>query len=107
MSRKSIKGEVQRRPIYECRCDERLKTKIEGSASLSEEKIEQMLTGFKKTSFHDGQLVKNLKGKGKETMVQNGCLTSLSEEKKEQLLTGFEVAAWHGRQLTKLVRRPR
>jgi hypothetical protein len=38
-------------------CDERLKTKAEGSASLFEEKMEQMLTGFKKTRFHDGQLV--------------------------------------------------
>ena len=27
----SIKREVKRRPIYECRCDERLKTKAEGS----------------------------------------------------------------------------
>ena len=30
----SIKREVQRRPIYECRCDERLKTKDEGSTRL-------------------------------------------------------------------------
>ncbi len=26
--------ELQRRPIYECRCDERLKTKTEGSTHL-------------------------------------------------------------------------
>jgi hypothetical protein len=25
-----IKRELKRRPIYECRCDERLKTKVEG-----------------------------------------------------------------------------
>jgi len=31
----SIKREVQRRPIYECRCDERLKTKVEGSTRLA------------------------------------------------------------------------
>jgi hypothetical protein len=31
----SIKQELQRRPKYECRCDERLKTKAEGSARLA------------------------------------------------------------------------
>ena len=31
----SIKREVQRRPIYECRYDERLKTKAEGSTLLA------------------------------------------------------------------------
>ena len=31
----SIKRELQRRPIYECRCDERLKTKDEGSTRLT------------------------------------------------------------------------
>ena len=31
----SIKREVKRRPIYEYRCDERLKTKAEGSTRLS------------------------------------------------------------------------
>ena len=31
----SIKRELKRRPIYECRCDERLKTKAEGSTRLS------------------------------------------------------------------------
>ena len=30
----SIKGELKTRPIYECRCDERLKTKAEESTSL-------------------------------------------------------------------------
>ena len=30
----SIKRELKRRPIYECRCDERLKTKSEGSTRL-------------------------------------------------------------------------
>jgi len=30
----SIKCELKRRPIYECRCDERLKTKAEGSTRL-------------------------------------------------------------------------
>ncbi len=32
---KSIKRELQRRPIYECRCDERLKTESEGSTRLA------------------------------------------------------------------------
>ena len=31
----SIKRELQSRPIYECRCDERLKTKAEGSTRLT------------------------------------------------------------------------
>jgi hypothetical protein len=31
----SIKGELQRRPIYECRCDARLKTKTDGSTRLT------------------------------------------------------------------------
>ena len=31
----SIKEELKRRPIYECRCDERLKTKYEGSTRLT------------------------------------------------------------------------
>jgi hypothetical protein len=31
----SIKRELKRRPIYECRCDERLKTKAEGSTRLA------------------------------------------------------------------------
>ena len=31
----SMNRELQRRPKYECRCDERLKTKVEGSTSLS------------------------------------------------------------------------
>jgi len=31
----SIKGDVKKRPIYECRCDERLKTKSEGSTRLA------------------------------------------------------------------------
>jgi hypothetical protein len=30
-----IKWDLKRRPIYECRCDERLKTKVEGSTRLS------------------------------------------------------------------------
>jgi hypothetical protein len=30
-----MKREVQRIPIYECRCDERLKTKSEGSTRLT------------------------------------------------------------------------
>ena len=30
----SIKAELQTRPIYECRCDERLKTKSEESTRL-------------------------------------------------------------------------
>jgi hypothetical protein len=30
-----IKGEVKTRPIYECRCDERLKTKVEESTCLT------------------------------------------------------------------------
>jgi hypothetical protein len=30
-----IKRELQRRPIHECRCDERLKTKAEGSTGLA------------------------------------------------------------------------
>ena len=29
-----IKEEIKRRPIHECRCDERLKTKEEGSTRL-------------------------------------------------------------------------
>ena len=29
-----MKRELQTRPIYECRCDERLKTKSEGSTRL-------------------------------------------------------------------------
>ena len=29
-----IKRELKKRPIYECRCDERLKTKTEGSTRL-------------------------------------------------------------------------
>jgi hypothetical protein len=29
-----IKGDLNRRLIYECRCDERLKTKAEGSTRL-------------------------------------------------------------------------
>jgi hypothetical protein len=36
VSYESIKQEIQRRPIYECRCDERLKTKSEGSTLLGE-----------------------------------------------------------------------
>ena len=31
----SIKGELKTRPIYECRCDERLKTKAEESTRLA------------------------------------------------------------------------
>jgi hypothetical protein len=31
----SIKREVKTRPIYECRCDERLKTKAEESTRLA------------------------------------------------------------------------
>ncbi len=31
----SIKGESKTRPIYECRCDERLKTKAEESTRLT------------------------------------------------------------------------
>jgi hypothetical protein len=31
----SIKREVKTRPIYECRCDERLKTKVEESTRLT------------------------------------------------------------------------
>ena len=31
----SINRELQRRPIFECRCDERLKTKAEGSTRLT------------------------------------------------------------------------
>jgi hypothetical protein len=31
----SIKREVKTRPIYECRCDERLKTKVEESTRLA------------------------------------------------------------------------
>jgi hypothetical protein len=31
----SIKGELKRRPIYECRCDERLKTKTKESTRLT------------------------------------------------------------------------
>ena len=31
----SMKREVQTRPIYECRCDERLKTKAEDSTHLT------------------------------------------------------------------------
>jgi hypothetical protein len=31
----SIKRELQRIPIYECRCDEKLKTKAEGSTRLA------------------------------------------------------------------------
>jgi hypothetical protein len=31
----SIKREVKTRPIYECRCDERLKTKVEESTHLT------------------------------------------------------------------------
>ena len=31
----SIKRELERRPIYECRCDERLKTKAEGFTRLA------------------------------------------------------------------------
>ena len=31
----SIKRELKRRPIYECRCDARLKTKVEGSTRLT------------------------------------------------------------------------
>ena len=31
----SIKRELKIRPIYECRCDERLKTKVEESTYLS------------------------------------------------------------------------
>ena len=31
----SIKRELKTRPIYECRCDERLKTKSEESTSLT------------------------------------------------------------------------
>ncbi len=31
----SIKRELKRRPLYECRCDERLKTKVEGSTRLT------------------------------------------------------------------------
>ena len=31
----SIKRELQTRPIYECRCDERLKTKVEESTRLT------------------------------------------------------------------------
>ena len=30
-----IKRDLKRRPIYECRCDERLKAKAEGSARLT------------------------------------------------------------------------
>jgi hypothetical protein len=30
-----IKRELKRRPIHECRCDERLKTKAEGSTRLA------------------------------------------------------------------------
>ena len=30
----SIKRELKTRPIYECRCDERLKTKVKGSTRL-------------------------------------------------------------------------
>jgi len=36
----SIKRELQRRPIYECRCDERLKTKAEGSTMFVNEAVE-------------------------------------------------------------------
>ncbi len=32
---KSRKHELQTRPIYECRCDERLKTKVEKSTRLA------------------------------------------------------------------------
>ncbi len=31
----SIKRELKTRPIYECRCDERLKTKVEESTHLT------------------------------------------------------------------------
>jgi hypothetical protein len=31
----SIKREIKKRPIYECRCDERLKTKAEESTPLA------------------------------------------------------------------------
>ncbi len=31
----SIKRELKRRPIYECQCDDRLKTKGEGSTRLT------------------------------------------------------------------------
>jgi hypothetical protein len=31
----SLKRELKTRPIYECRCDERLKTKVEESTRLS------------------------------------------------------------------------
>ena len=29
-----IKGELNKRPVYECRCDERLNAKVEGSTRL-------------------------------------------------------------------------
>jgi len=60
-------------------------------SSLSEEKKEQLLTGFELVAWHDGQLVKNLEGQ--MTALQNGCLTSLSDDKKQQMLTGFRNAS--------------
>ena len=33
----SIKRELKIRPIYECRCDERLKTKVEGTPGDKDE----------------------------------------------------------------------
>ncbi len=37
----SIKRELKRRPIYECRCDERLKTKSEGSPQIETRLIDE------------------------------------------------------------------
>ncbi len=64
-----IKRKLQRRPIHECRCDERLKTKVEGSTllvytglcgGLEHLKIETRLIDEKFASVNGECLIQNL-----------------------------------------------
>jgi len=55
----SIKRELKRRPIHECRCDERLKTKAEGSARLAYSGLLEGLERLKiKTRLIDEKFVR-------------------------------------------------